>query len=189
MGSPEKPSSSPALRFPLHEPLPAALSVAEGLEAYLQENGFDRALYDAAWTPASLFGVPVPVPNTKKHRFAIMRHDLHHVATGFGTDPVGEAEISAWEARRGFGRIGLYTTGIVSGLVLLGLVLSPKRTIAALRTGGISTRNLFASEVPYETLLSWTVGELRSHLGLPEGGLGGARKLHEKAPARVETVT
>jgi hypothetical protein len=189
VASTEKPSSPEGVRFPLHEPLPPELSVAAGLEAYLAENGFDRALYDAAWTPASLFGIPVPVPNTPKHRFAIMRHDLHHVATGFGTDPVGEAEISAWEARRGFGRIGLYTTGIVSGLVLLGLVLSPKRTIVALRGGRSSKGNLFASDVPYETLLSWTVGELRSHLGLPDRGLAGGRTLHEKAPVRGDSVT
>jgi hypothetical protein len=184
----EKASSSSGVRFPLCEPLPPELSVAEGLEAYLEENGFDRALYDSAWTPASLFGIPVPVPNTKKHRFAIMRHDLHHVATGFGTDPVGEAEISAWEARRGFGRIGLYTTGIVSGLVLLGLLLNPRRTVAALESGR-GGRNLFGGEVPYETLLSWTVGELRTHLGLPERGLAERRALHDKAPARVDCVT
>ena len=44
-------------------------------------------------------------------------------------DPVGEAEISAWELRRGVGIFSLFVQSIVFGGVL-GLLHSPKKTLA-----------------------------------------------------------
>ena len=44
---------------------------------------------------------------------AVRWHDLHHVATRFGTDNVGEGEISAWELRRGLRGLGPYVGAIV----------------------------------------------------------------------------
>ena len=164
------------------EPLPATLTVREARDAYLQENGFTVEAYEASWTPASLFGIPFSVPNTAKHRVAIMWHDLHHVATGFGTDLAGEAEISAWEARNGLRGVGLYVTFLVVGLAKLGLLVAPRRTVRAWgeARGG---RNLFRSKLTYEEVLALTVGELRALLGVPERGLAtGIRELHSRAP-------
>ncbi len=166
----------------LERPLPPHLTVDQGLTAYLAENGFDRAAYDARWTPASFLGIPVPVLNTERHRFGIMRHDLHHVATGYGTDLAGEAEISAWEARRGFGAIGLYVSSIVGSLTLFGLAVWPRRVLRALSASGGTHPNLFLDRVPYEVVLGWTIGELRAYLGIPPEGLAGARRLHDRAP-------
>jgi hypothetical protein len=84
----------------LMQPSSLDWSVQEGRDAYLAENGFTVESYDAKWTPASLLGITFAVPNTKNHRRAIMWHDLHHVATGIGTDPAGEGEIAMWEMRR-----------------------------------------------------------------------------------------
>ena len=164
----------------LDRPLPAELRVADALQAYLDENGFDKALYDAAYTPASFLGISFGMPNTTSHRLAIMRHDLHHVATGYGTDLAGEAEISVWELRRGFGDIGLYVGAIITSGVVLGLLAWPRRTIRAARVPG--RKNLFGKELRYEELLAMTVGELRDLLGVPRDGLVGARKLHSNAP-------
>src|SRR5262245_9878283 len=104
------------------------LSVRAGRDAYLAENGFTLEAYDAKWTPASLLGVTFAVPNTPRHRVAIMWHDLHHVATGYGTDPAGEGEISAWEIRRGLRGLDLYVSTIVISAALLGLAVAPRRT-------------------------------------------------------------
>ena len=164
----------------LERPLPAELPVADALQAYLDENGFDKSLYDAPYTPASFLGISFGMPNTPSHRLAIMRHDLHHVATGYGTDLAGEAEISAWEVRRGFGDIGLYVGAIISSGVLLGMLGWPLRTIAASRAPG--RKNLFGKELRYDDLLAMTVGELRELLGVPRDGLVGARQLHANAP-------
>jgi len=87
--------------LPRTAPVPASWTVRQARDAYLAENGFTLAAYDAPRTEASFFWFHFSVPNTPVHRWAIQMHDLHHVATGYGTDTVGEGEISAWEARRG----------------------------------------------------------------------------------------
>ncbi len=162
-------------------------TVRSARDAYLAENGFTLEGYDDKWTGASFFGVALKVPNTKRHRWGIMLHDLHHVATGYGTDLVGEGEISAWELR-GIGKLGLYVGGIVAAGTLAGALLAPRRAIAAWRAGR-AARSLFELMPPtddheaYERLLDLTVGELRARLGIPPEGLAQApRKLHDFAP-------
>ncbi len=164
------------------------MTVREARDAYLAENGFTVAAYEDAWTDASFFGIKLKVPNTERHRVAIMLHDLHHVATGFGTDLVGEGEISAWEARRGLAPLGVYVGGIVASGTLLGLLLGPRRTVRAWRKSAnreslfpLCRARDFADR--YEALLSMTVGELRRHLGVPQRGIATEpRKLHAYAP-------
>lgn len=165
----------------LDQPLPMFLTVRQARDAYLRENGFTMQAYDEAWTKASLFGVRFSVPNTRRHRWAIMMHDLHHVATGYGTDLTGETEISAWELRRGVRRLGLYVGGIVTSLAAMGLIVAPRRVLAAFRAEG-SRPSLFALDDASE-LLDLTVGELRQKLGLPTSGLATQpRRLHPDAP-------
>jgi hypothetical protein len=170
----------------LDAPIPASWSVRQGRDAYLAENGFPLADYDAVRTPASLLGVKFSVPNTPAHRRAIMQHDLHHVATGYGTDPTGEGEISAWEARSGMGPLDLYVSGLVLTGVVLGVLIAPLRTLAAWRAAR-SARGLFAlDDADYEALLSLSVAELRARLGVPvEGLVRRPRRLHSTAPSRA----
>ena len=164
------------------------MTVREARDAYLAENGFTVAAYEDQWTDASFFGIKFKVPNTQRHRVAIMLHDLHHVATGFGTDLVGEGEISAWEARRGLSALGLYVGGIVTSGALMGLLLGPRRTVRAWRRSSkreslfpLCEEKDFAER--YEELLSMTVGELRKMLGVPDSGVATTeRKLHAYAP-------
>ena len=166
------------------KPLPIELQVERARDLYLAENGFSVAEYDSARTPASVFGIRFTVPNTPKHRWAIMLHDLHHVATGYGTDSIGEAEISAWELRGGFRSLGLYVGSIVVGATLFGLLLSPRRVLNAFLEGG-PDRALFArDDLSYEALLAMSVGELRAELKIPANGLAKQpRALHDFAPA------
>jgi hypothetical protein len=168
----------------LDRPLPAEWTVRAARDAYLAENGFSLEAYDAPWTKATFLGITVVVPNTARHRFAIMLHDLHHVATGYGTDLVGEGEISAWELRS-VPALGLYVGGIVTFGSVMGAVLAPRRFVAAL-TAGKRQRRLFdlvTSEASYEALLDETVGGLRRLLEVPEGGLADRpRRLHVHAP-------
>ena len=162
-------------------PLPASLHVKDALAAYLSENGFTTEGYDAPTSQGSLFGVTFSVPNPPAHRRALRLHDLHHVATGFGTDHAGEAELSAWQARRGLLRAGVYVSAIVMTNVLVGLAVAPRRTLLAWRDRRGSS--LFSVPVDYETLLEKTVGELRAQLDIPGEGLANQpRGLHIGAP-------
>lgn len=164
-------------------PLVSELRVEHARDRYLAENGFTTQEYDAPWTPASVFGIRFSVPNTPKHRWAIMLHDLHHVATGYGTDLVGEGEISAWELRSGLSSLGLYVGSIVLGAALVGLLPSPRRVLSAFGKGG-SKRALFdRPDLSYDALMNMSVGELRAELGIPAGGLAAhLRALHSHAP-------
>ncbi|MFT3776328.1 MAG: hypothetical protein QM820_64105 [Minicystis sp.] len=163
------------------------MRVREALEVYLAENGFTKESYDAPKTKGSFLGVAFSVPNPPAHQRAIRFHDLHHVATGFGTDHAGEAEISAWQARRGLRVAGAYVTAIVLTNTLLGVVFAPRRTWVALRSAG-KGRSLFDARADYEALLDGTVVELRDLLGIPRDGLAtGVRGLHAHAPAVGKT--
>jgi hypothetical protein len=185
-------STAPALRggASFEHPLPADWNVEAGRNAYLDENGFTIEAYSARYTPASFLGVPINVPNTPKHQWAIKLHDLHHVATGYGTNMVGEAEISAWEAHAGVKCLGLYVGAIVVSLALFGLLIAPRRTLRAWRAGG-KVRSLFGrDDLAYDALLQLSVRELRALLGVPEHGLAEhPRALHSRAPAQPTRLT
>lgn len=170
-------------------PLPSAWTVEAGLTTFLAENGYTAEEYDAPRTTASFLKLTFSVPNTPKHRWAIMRHDLHHVATGYGTSPQGEGEISAWELRRGIRPLGLYVGAIVIGGALLGLLVAPRRTIRAWRASGRSPTLFHLHECAYEHLLAMTLGELRAVLDLPDEGLAtAARRNHSLAPSNRQTL-
>ena len=164
-------------------------TVRQARDAYLAENGFSVAEYDSKWTKASFFGIPFAIPNTARHRVGIMLHDLHHVATGYGTDQVGEGEISMWEARGGLRPLGFYVGGIVMSGGLMGLFMAPRRALRAWRSA--RGESLFALcrlpkeefDARYEELLASSVAELRERLGVPPSGVADRpRKLHAYAP-------
>lgn len=169
----------------LSRPYPREWSVERALAAYLEENGFEPKEYDAPWVSVSFWWLTFPFPNPPQRRKAVRLHDLHHVATGYGTDPAGEAEISAWELRRGLRGLRMFVKGIVTGGTIMGLFVAPARTLAAWREGASTAGTLFDHDLEedYPRLLRGSVGELRAHLGLPADGIAGARGLHSAAPS------
>ncbi len=160
---------------------PADWDVLRARDVYLGENGFTVAAYDDPWTKATFLGLDFAVPNTKPHAQAIRLHDLHHVATGFGTDLAGEGEISAWELRGGLSGLGLYVKGIILAGAMLGLLIAPRRTLAAFRRGR-GARSLWTLDVAYERLLAMRVAELRALVGAPPSALAADHALHARAP-------
>jgi hypothetical protein len=163
-------------------PLSGELSVRTARDLYLDENGFTLATYDAKWTEAQIFGITFKISNTDRHRNAIQLHDLHHAATGYGTDIIGEVEVSAWECRSGVRHLGLYVASIVVGLTLFGLLIAPLRTLRAWSSGA-HHRSLFHLGLGYEEIMEMPLGTLRKRLALPLTGLHrGMRMLRSGAP-------
>ena len=113
--------------YSLDQPLPATLSVRQALEVYLTENGFTTKDYDLDVVKVTFWSFTFSLPNPPSRKLAIRFHDLHHLMTGYGTDPVGEGEISAWELRKGIRVFGIYVQMIIFMGTLLGLLHSPKR--------------------------------------------------------------
>lgn len=84
----------------------------------------------------------VPMLPIIGYRRSLILHDIHHLVTGYDTTNKGEMEIAAWEiASGGCGR-SLFFWLIQLGALLLGLVVCPLRTSAALGTGW-HQRNLY----------------------------------------------
>ena len=173
----------------LEHPLHPSMRVRDALHHYLAENGFTVEAYDAPRTDASFLGVQFSVPNTPGHRVGIMLHDLHHVATGFGTDLVGEGEVSAWEIRGGLRGLDAYVSSLVITGTMVGLARAPRRTLRAAKAIAGPRRSLFAVATPYETLLDMTVGDLRALLGAPREGVATTpRRLHAFAPKAAAPI-
>lgn len=179
-----KDSASPAASMPhvkltdLSRPYDAALRVEDARADYLDENGFKVAEYTLPTVRLKVLGRYMDFPNTKARQWAIPLHDLHHLATGYGTDFVGEAEIGAWELRAGCETFIVYYLNSVA--VLIGMFLSPRRVLAAFRAAK-GARSLYRAPVPMEQALSMRVADLREHLGIPKSGLTTSRRLHEDA--------
>jgi hypothetical protein len=139
-------------------------TLREARARYFRENGFQEDGGCAGqWVRIKLGPLPVWFPNTKGRRAALLPHDLHHVATGYDTTLVGEAEIGAWELASGCRHY--YAAWLLNlGAVVIGLLLAPRRVGRAFFRGWRST-NLYRLGID----ANWseeTVQKLRTRLGL-----------------------
>ena len=102
--------------------------------------------------------------------------------TGYGTDPAGECEVSAWEMRGGIGAFGGYVRLIIATGVLTGLFICPRRTQKAWALAGQARQLPHPSLDLYEELLALSVGTLRQRYGVPKTGSAGRRVRRKNAP-------
>ena len=142
---------------------PADPTLAEARQRYFDANGFSEAAYTDRWVTIPLGPVNVRLPSTAGRRRAIPLHDLHHVATGYDTTLIGEAEIGAWELAAGCH--DQLAARIYNGMaVATGLLLAPRRVLQAWRRGRRSSTLYGAAYTP--ALLQLRLSELRGRLGL-----------------------
>ncbi len=167
-------------------PLPPSLTVGAARDAYLDENGFDVAGYQAPTFDVEFLGRTVTMTNSRDRKWAIPLHDLHHAATGYGTDLPGEAEIGAFELMGGCRTPIVYALNL--GAAAAGLLLAPLRTLRAFRVAR-GMRTLFRDATPYDELLALSLGDLRARLGIPEAGLAHRpRRLHDAVEHALPTA-
>jgi ubiquinone biosynthesis protein Coq4 len=120
--------------------------------------------YDSKFTKSKVGPIVIYLPNSETRRRGLKIHDLHHIATGYATTLLGEAEVSAWEL--GSGGIGKYASAeafLYLGM-MVGLFINP-RAVRRAYLRGKGCRNLYHLEFS-EELLSLTVGELRLQMGI-----------------------
>ena len=107
--------------------------------------------------------VPVWIVNSKSRVRSVRLHDLHHVATGYDTDVLGEGEIGAFELAAGCAdHFAAWYLNL--NALAIALPLGPRRLLRAFARGRRS-RCLYDREWD-EALLDETVGELRRRLAL-----------------------
>lgn len=173
----EPPQPLPGILPDMNEP-----TVATELQRYLDENGFTVAGYTEPTVALSAGPFTFRIPNGPTRQRAIPLHDLHHLATGYGTDLAGEAEIGAWELRAGCNNA--FLKFINGAAVLMGLVIAPLRVWRAFRAAR-GARSLYVCNVPLAALRQMTIAELRTLVAVPQAGVASAaeRQLHARAPA------
>ena len=144
------------------------LRVREARDRYLEVNGFRLADYSARFVPVPIGPFTFPLPNSPSRQALVGWHDLHHVATGYGTDLAGEGEVGAFELRAGSENLAGY---LYNGLaVLVALFLAPRRVVRAFRRAR-GARTLYGQGLDYEAALELPVVELRRRMRLPPEGI------------------
>ena len=141
-----------------------SLSLLDARRVYFDANGFGAdGGYAKRWVKVKLGPLPLWFPNSEARVRAVRYHDLHHVATGYDTDWIGEGEIAAWEIAsscRGF----LAAWWLNLSAMAIGLAIAPARIFRAF-VRGRHTRNLYAERFD-DALLATSVGALRERLAL-----------------------
>lgn len=116
------------------------VTLGEALAAFRHANGIPR---DEArsWT-CKLGPLTLRLPNFRWRRRAILRHDLHHVLTGYPCSLRGEFQVAAWEFAAGrFPHVA--ATLFCLPLVAAGVLWSPRALWQAFLAGR-RTRGLYA---------------------------------------------
>jgi hypothetical protein len=132
--------------------------VAEALATWREGSGQVEAPGPAPWLRVfwvRVGPVSVPVP----HPGQLHWHDLHHLVLGYGTDLVGEMEISAFELRT-VPRTAMVLLLCLAG-VATGLVWAPRRTLGAWRRAR-AWRNLYGSGLVYAEVLEGSLEALEA---------------------------
>jgi hypothetical protein len=162
--------------------------VKDALARYFAINGFTTAAYTAPTVEIPIGPFTIPLPNTEGRKAVVKLHDLHHLATGYGTDLTGEAEIGAWELRAGCRSVAAY---VYNGMaVAMGLLISPIRTTRAFLDARGST-TLYRLGLDYDAALELDLLELRRRMGVDREGMATRYpvRLHGAAPKAPSTAT
>jgi hypothetical protein len=138
-------------------------TMREARDLYFRVNQFgDNGGYDDAWVDFKIGPLPLPFPNTRARVRAVRYHDLHHVLTGYDTDPIGEFEISAWEIAAGCkGYVAAWQLNL--GGMFAGFLASPGR-IARAFVRGRQSETLYDRDL--DGLLASSVAATRESMGV-----------------------
>jgi hypothetical protein len=131
---------------------------------FFRAGGFaDDGGSSARWVRYPLWRIHLVLPNLAARRRALPLHDLHHLATGYDTSWIGEAEIAAWELGAGcHGYAAAWMLNLAA--FSIGLAIGPRRLWRAFMRGrGASTLYRHHWRDAY---LDWRLIDLRAFLGL-----------------------
>lgn len=102
------------------------------------------------------------IPNFTARRKAVLKHDIHHIVTGYRSTFKGESEIGAWEIGSGcrhyWAAWVLDASGFISGILfnLWGVLKAFAR--------GRRTRNLYYDNIPDDKALEMKQSEIQKLL-------------------------
>ena len=115
-----------------------------------------------------LKGISLFIPNFKARKKVVLKHDIHHLVTGYSAVMKGETEISAWELSTGCTQNWFAFTINTYGM-MMGIPFNLWRIWLAWRRGKL-TKNLYHDSYKDQDLLDHSVTSLKKELGLLEDG-------------------
>lgn len=128
----------------------------------------DGGVRDPAVKVEILKGISLYIPNVEARKKVVLKHDIHHMMTGYPAVMKGEIEISAWELSTGCFRYWVPLTLNTYGM-MMGIPFNLKGVWKAW-VRGRRTKNLYETNYSNEELLKKPVGELKNELGLLDEG-------------------
>ncbi|MDB5422416.1 MAG: hypothetical protein JWR59_2363 [Brevundimonas sp.] len=120
-------------------------TLGQALTAFRRANGIPADADTAPFWTVRIAGLAVRLRNRPWRQKAVLAHDLHHVLTGYPCTLTGEFQMAAWEAASG-GFPSLGARCMCAPLILAGLIVAPRPTLAAFRRGR-RTRNLHGQRI------------------------------------------
>jgi len=108
-------------------------------------------------------------PNYNARRKAVLKHDIHHLLTGYTTKLSGECEISAWEIGSGCRKYWAAFLLDTSG-VMISLPINFRIALKAFARGR-RTKNLYHDQFTTEQELDTKTSELQALLLLDKNGI------------------
>jgi len=143
-----------------------SLTVKEALPVFYQDYKLepDGGIDDPTVKIKLLKGVYMYFPNFTARKKVILKHDIHHLVTGYTGVMKGETEISAWELSTGctnnWAAFTINTYGMMSG------ILFNLRGLWKVWSRGKRTSNLYYGKYEDKELLNRSVEGLKQELGL-----------------------
>ncbi len=104
------------------------------------------------------------IPNFTARKKAVLKHDIHHIVTGYPSTITGETEISAWEIASGCKKYWAAWVLDMSGM-MMGIVFNFWGVIKAFARGR-KTKNLYYNIISTEEVLDMKLSELQKFLWL-----------------------
>jgi hypothetical protein len=105
------------------------------------------------------------IPNSSARKKVVLKHDIHHIITGYPSDMKGETEIGAWEVAS-----GCKNYWIAWALNLYGMVMGVWFNLPGVYRAfvrGRRSRNLYSNRITEEQALAMHADELRNLLSIP----------------------
>jgi hypothetical protein len=103
-------------------------------------------------------------PNFKARKIAVLKHDIHHIVTGYRSTFKGETEIGAWEIGSGCRKYWAAWILDISS-VMTGILFNPWKIVKAYARGR-RTKNLYHHIISDEEALQMKLGEIQHALYL-----------------------
>lgn len=136
-------------------------TITEALDEYKLNNGIEvNGEHSKTWV-CNIGPFKLSLPNFQWRKKAILKHDLHHIMTGYPCDMTGEFQLATWEfANHPYPHIGAQLFCLP--LVTFGLLWSPRNIWKAFLSGR-NTTSLYAQNLSHEFMNS-PVNILRNRL-------------------------